>query len=162
MAKPGSAAYGRCPDCGRTIIGRADGIERRPADRRFVLLRPHHRQPNGKGPVCLPLGGRKRVPRVGMTPPAPAEPAQHGTSLEKWLAESTWLWLSPEPGPFPEEWTETPHGWAASLTAELAPGQPAARVTVAQYRALPAGRRGRTPAQAAEDRNRLRIIQTGI
>ena len=44
-------AKGRCPDCGRVISGRADGIEYDHADRRWVVLRPHNR---AREPVCLP------------------------------------------------------------------------------------------------------------
>ena len=58
-------AKGVCPDCGRTIAGRADGIEADEADRRFVILRPHNRERAARRPVeCLPRGGYRRVPRV--------------------------------------------------------------------------------------------------
>jgi hypothetical protein len=58
-------AKGVCPDCKRTIAGKADGIEAASADRRFVVLRPHNRERNARRPVvCLPRGGYKRVPRI--------------------------------------------------------------------------------------------------
>ena len=59
-------AKGICPDCGRKIAGRADGIEYEAADRRFVVLRPHNRHPRGRRRpvVCLPPGGYSRVRRV--------------------------------------------------------------------------------------------------
>ena len=58
-------AKGRCPDCGRIISGRADGIEAASADRRFTVLRPHNRQRDARHPVaCLPPGGYRRVPRI--------------------------------------------------------------------------------------------------
>ena len=62
------AAYakGVCPDCGRTISGRAVGIEAAHADRRFVALAPHTRARNGHGrdEQCLTRGGYRVVPRV--------------------------------------------------------------------------------------------------
>jgi hypothetical protein len=58
-------AKGICPDCGRTISGRATGIESAHADRRFVILRPHNREEVSRHPVeCLTRGGRRVVPRV--------------------------------------------------------------------------------------------------
>ena len=58
-------AKGRCPECGRVISGRADGIEAEAADRRFVVLRPHNREQRARRPVvCLPRGGYRRVPRI--------------------------------------------------------------------------------------------------
>ena len=58
-------AKGICPDCGRTVAGRAAGIEAAHGDRRFVDLRPHNRQPQSRRPVvCLPPGGHRRVRRV--------------------------------------------------------------------------------------------------
>ena len=58
-------AKGVCTECGRTISGRAVGIEYAHADRRFVALRPHNRQEAARRPaVCLPRGGRRVVPRV--------------------------------------------------------------------------------------------------
>jgi hypothetical protein len=58
-------AKGICPDCGRIISGRATGIERQAADRRFVLLAPHNRQAKAEPPVtCLPFGARRVVPRL--------------------------------------------------------------------------------------------------
>jgi hypothetical protein len=58
-------AKGVCPDCGRTISGRAAGIEANHADRRFVILRPHNREETSRHPVeCLTRGGRRVVPRV--------------------------------------------------------------------------------------------------
>jgi hypothetical protein len=62
---PQEYAKGVCPDCGRTISGRADGIEAAPADRRFTVLRPHNRQQHARHPVvCLPRGSYRRVPRI--------------------------------------------------------------------------------------------------
>jgi predicted Fe-S protein YdhL (DUF1289 family) len=58
-------AKGVCPDCGRTVSGRATGIEYDHGDRRFVLLRPHNRAERARHPVvCLSRGGRRVVPRV--------------------------------------------------------------------------------------------------
>jgi hypothetical protein len=58
-------AKGTCPGCGRTISGRAAGIEAAHADRRFVELRPHNRDRGARRPVvCLPRGGYRRVPRI--------------------------------------------------------------------------------------------------
>ena len=58
-------AKGRCPYCGRIVAGRADGIEADPADRRWVVLRPHNRRRGGRHPaVCLAPGGYRRVPRI--------------------------------------------------------------------------------------------------
>ena len=60
-------AKGVCPECGRTISGRAVGIERAAADRRFVALSPHCRTaPDGnkRGEVCLMRGSRRVVPRL--------------------------------------------------------------------------------------------------
>lgn len=56
-------AKGVCPECGRTIAGRAVGIERAHADRRHVALQPHRRTSRG-GPVCLARGGYRVVPRT--------------------------------------------------------------------------------------------------
>ena len=54
-----------CPDCGRVISGRAAGIQRAAADRRFVALQPHNRDPRSHHPVtCLPRGAYRRVPRI--------------------------------------------------------------------------------------------------
>ena len=61
------AAYanGACPDCGRVIAGRADGIEADAAGRRFVILRPHNRERGSRSPVvCLARGGYRHVPRI--------------------------------------------------------------------------------------------------
>jgi len=58
-------AKGVCPDCGRTVSGRAAGIEAAHADRRFAGLRPHNRQRSSRRPaVCLSRGGRRVVPRI--------------------------------------------------------------------------------------------------
>jgi hypothetical protein len=58
-------AKGRCPDCGRVISGRADGIEAGHGDRRWVELRPHNRQERSRHPVaCLGRGGYSRVRRI--------------------------------------------------------------------------------------------------
>jgi|HubBroStandDraft_6_1064221.scaffolds.fasta_scaffold00062_26 hypothetical protein len=60
-------AKGRCPECGRIISGRAVGIQRAAADRRFVALSPHMRaEPDGnkRGVPCLLRGGRRVVPRI--------------------------------------------------------------------------------------------------
>lgn len=58
-------AKGTCPQCGRVISGRATGIERAAADRRFVALAPHSRRQHARRPVvCLPRGGYRVVPRV--------------------------------------------------------------------------------------------------
>jgi hypothetical protein len=58
-------AKGVCPDCGRTISGRAAGIEANHGDRRWVDLRPHNRVRGTRHPVvCLPPGGYRRVPRI--------------------------------------------------------------------------------------------------
>jgi hypothetical protein len=58
-------AKGVCPDCGRTISGRAEGPERLAADRRFVALSPHKRAEFSRHPVvCLSRGGRRVVPRI--------------------------------------------------------------------------------------------------
>ena len=58
-------AKGVCPDCGRTISGRATGIEASHGDRRFVILRPHNREEISRHPaVCLAKGARRVVPRI--------------------------------------------------------------------------------------------------
>jgi hypothetical protein len=60
-------AKGRCPECGRIISGRATGIQRAAADRKFVALSPHARTvPDGnkRGVPCLMRGARRVVPRV--------------------------------------------------------------------------------------------------
>jgi hypothetical protein len=59
-------AKGVCPECGRTVSGRAAGIEAAHADRRFVDLSPHTRSRNGHGrdETCLSRGARRVVPRV--------------------------------------------------------------------------------------------------
>jgi predicted Fe-S protein YdhL (DUF1289 family) len=59
-------AKGVCPDCGRTVSGRAAGIEYDHGDRRFVVLRPHarSRQGHGRDVPCLSPGGYRRVPRL--------------------------------------------------------------------------------------------------
>jgi hypothetical protein len=58
-------AKGVCPDCGRTISGRATGIEAGHADRRWVILRPHNREEAARHPVeCLARGARRVVPRI--------------------------------------------------------------------------------------------------
>jgi hypothetical protein len=59
-------AKGVCPECRRTISGRATGIEKAHADRRFVALQPHTRARNGHGRdvVCLAKGARRVVPRI--------------------------------------------------------------------------------------------------
>jgi hypothetical protein len=58
-------AKGVCPDCGRTISGRAVGIEAAAADRRFVALAPHKRgTTHRRDEPCLSRGGYRVVPRV--------------------------------------------------------------------------------------------------
>ncbi len=58
-------ARGVCPECGRTISGRAVGIETAHADRRFVALAPHARtRTRRKSEACLSRGGWRVVPRV--------------------------------------------------------------------------------------------------
>jgi hypothetical protein len=58
-------AKGRCPECGRIISGRAVGIQRDHADRKFVALRPHNREEFSPHPVeCLARGGYRKVPRI--------------------------------------------------------------------------------------------------
>jgi hypothetical protein len=59
-------AKGICPECGRTVSGRAEGPEPRAADRRFVSLAPHtrSRQGHGRDEQCLSRGARRVVPRV--------------------------------------------------------------------------------------------------
>lgn len=58
-------AKGVCPECGRTISGRAVGPEDDAADRRFVALAPHNRQQSARRPAaCLSRGARRVVPRV--------------------------------------------------------------------------------------------------
>jgi hypothetical protein len=86
----GQRARGRCPDCGRILAGRADGIERRAADKRFVLLPPHVRDPHAAPrAVCLPPYRRARVPRVTIDPAAappaaaPDAPAGAGPSITR-------------------------------------------------------------------------------
>ena len=63
---PAGRARGRRPECGRVLCGRAEGIERRHADRRLVLLPPHLvlPWPSTANRVCLARGARLRVPRV--------------------------------------------------------------------------------------------------
>jgi len=64
MAETGRAR-GVCPDCGRTISGRATGIQAAHADRRFVALAPHTRARGSRRPVaCLTMGVLRVVPRV--------------------------------------------------------------------------------------------------
>jgi len=65
MGKRGPGTYGVCPDCGRTVAGRADGIERATAEKRWVLLGAHTRKPSGRGGQCLTRGARRRVPSIG-------------------------------------------------------------------------------------------------
>ena len=63
----GERAKGRCPECGRVISGRAVGVQRRAADRKFVALSPHCRKPpdgNRPGQPCLTRGGYRVVPRL--------------------------------------------------------------------------------------------------
>jgi hypothetical protein len=60
-------ARGRCPECSRVISGRAVGIQRAAADRKFVALSPHMRdEPDGnkRGVPCLARGGYRVVPRI--------------------------------------------------------------------------------------------------
>ena len=60
-------AKGVCPECGRTVSGRAIGPEEAAADRQFVALGPHNREEHGhtRHPVeCLTRGGRRVVPRL--------------------------------------------------------------------------------------------------
>lgn len=60
-------AKGRCPECGRTVSGRATGPEEDAADRRFVALGPHNREERGRTrhpAECLARGGRRVVPRI--------------------------------------------------------------------------------------------------
>jgi hypothetical protein len=60
-------AKGVCPECGRTISGRATGPEKAAADRGFVALGPHNREEHGRTRhpvVCLSRGGRRVVPRI--------------------------------------------------------------------------------------------------
>jgi hypothetical protein len=58
-------AKGVCPECGRTIPGRAVGPEEDAAARRFVALGPHNRQQFSRRPaVCLSRGARRVVPRI--------------------------------------------------------------------------------------------------
>jgi hypothetical protein len=62
-----SRAKGVCPECGRVISGRAVGIQRAAADRKFVDLSPHNRAEsdgNKPGVPCLLRGSRRVVPRV--------------------------------------------------------------------------------------------------
>lgn len=62
-------AFGQCPNCGRTVAGKACGPEKRAADRRWVRLQPHVRNPAARRTSwCLLPGEVLRVPRV----PAPA------------------------------------------------------------------------------------------
>ena len=66
VGKRGPGTYGLCPDCGRIVAGRADGIQRRTTAKRWVLLGPHNRPESTarhKMP-CLTRGARRRVPRV--------------------------------------------------------------------------------------------------
>ncbi len=58
-------AKGACPECGRTVSGRAVGPEPEAADRRLVALGPHNRQRYARRPVpCLTRGGRRVVERI--------------------------------------------------------------------------------------------------
>ena len=58
-------ARGVCPECGRTISGRATGIEAAAADRRFVALAPHVRsRAHRRSEPCLSRGGYRVVPRI--------------------------------------------------------------------------------------------------
>ena len=59
-------AKGVCPECGRTVSGRAVGIESDHGDRRFVALAPHTRgrQGHGRDRECLPRFARRVVPRL--------------------------------------------------------------------------------------------------
>lgn len=58
-------ARGVCPECGRTVSGRAVGIEAAHADRRFVALAPHTRSTtHRRNETCLARGGWRVVPRV--------------------------------------------------------------------------------------------------
>jgi hypothetical protein len=58
-------AKGVCPECGRTVSGRATGPEPEAADRGFVALGPHNRVRFSRRPaVCLSRGARRVVPRV--------------------------------------------------------------------------------------------------
>ena len=61
----GARARGRCPECGRVISGRAVGIQRAAADRKFVALTWHNRRVGSRGAVpCLTPGGWRVVPRL--------------------------------------------------------------------------------------------------
>ena len=62
--KYGPRARGVCPECGRTVSGRAVGIQAAAADRKFVALRPHKRDEHARGGPCLERGGRRVVPRL--------------------------------------------------------------------------------------------------
>ena len=58
-------AKGVCPECGRVVSGRATGIQRAAADRKFVALAPHNRQQYSRRPAaCLMRGSRRVVPRI--------------------------------------------------------------------------------------------------
>ena len=56
-------ARGVCTVCGRTIAGRSAGPEKRAADRRWVELVSHVRNPTVRHPTPCPGPGH-RVPRV--------------------------------------------------------------------------------------------------
>jgi hypothetical protein len=58
-------AKGVCPECGRTVSGRAVGPEPDHADRKFVALTPHTRSTSRhRAETCLSRGGRRVVPRI--------------------------------------------------------------------------------------------------
>lgn len=64
-AQTPARARGRCPYCGRIVTGRAVGIETRPADRRFVVLGAHVRNPRAKTRHwCVTRTDYVKVPRV--------------------------------------------------------------------------------------------------
>jgi hypothetical protein len=58
-------AKGICPECQRVISGRAVGPEQAAADRTYVALSPHTRNPLARSPQpCLSRGGRRVVRRL--------------------------------------------------------------------------------------------------
>jgi hypothetical protein len=65
-AKKGQTqARGVCPDCGRTIAGRAFGPEKDAANRKYVVLGPHTKTVNQRhNTPCVVRGEFVKVPRV--------------------------------------------------------------------------------------------------
>jgi hypothetical protein len=72
----GPRAHGQCPRCGRVITGRAIGIERLAAERRFVALSPHVRDPAEVPSVWCLTRAEYLTTRRTDTPAPPSAPGR--------------------------------------------------------------------------------------